>query len=184
MMITKTLSEDLISNPGVAHLPSDFMAGLLSLVHSGPICQNLGEEIKHYALQFVQKHSLQHFNRFSEESYIRNYIGQDPATHWEALIMNWKKGNRTAIHSHPQFAGYTFADGKFLVEVFEMDRDQLRLTSQTEITDRQSFYAIGEADKFDNHIHRITCLSETAHSLHIYSDDARKGFKYEATVLS
>ena len=47
------------------------------------------------------------------------------------------------------------------------------------ISDIHGLYAIGEAGKFNNHIHRITCLSDMAHSLHVYSDDALKGEKLD-----
>ena len=41
-----------------------------------------------------------------------------------------------------------------------------------------AFFAIGKPGCFDNHIHRITCLSPTGHSLHVYSDDALRGKVY------
>ena len=37
---------------------------------------------------------------------------------------------------------------------------------------------LGAPGRFDNHIHRITCLSDTGHSLHVYSDDALRGEVY------
>lgn len=94
--------------------------------------------------------------------------------------MTWKHGNRTSIHAHPQFAGYNFADGIFRVEIFEPAGDgRARLVEECTVTAPESFFAIGAAGRFDNHIHRITCLSETGHSLHIYSDDALRGQIYE-----
>ena len=41
-----------------------------------------------------------------------------------------------------------------------------------------AFFAVGAPGRFDNHIHRITCLSDTGHSLHVYSDDALRGEVY------
>ena len=41
-----------------------------------------------------------------------------------------------------------------------------------------AFFAVGAPGRFDNHIHRITCLSPTGHSLHVYSDDALRGEVY------
>ena len=114
---------------------------------------------------------------------MRNYIGRDTESGWEAIVMSWKKGNRTAIHAHPQFAGYTFADGVFLVEVFEPFKEGIRLVQEMTISDIHGLYAIGEAGKFNNHIHRITCLSDTAHSLHVYSDDALKGEKLDGRIV-
>lgn len=179
----KTLSNDFMLKPEIAKGYTGFMEGLLSLVNCGPLCQLSGDQIRRYALQFVQTHSFSHFDQYSAASYIRNYIGRDTETHWEALVMSWQKGNRTAIHSHPQFASYTFADGEFLVEIFKVSNNQLHLSDQLEIKGLHGLYAIGEPGRFDNHIHRITCLSETAHSLHIYSDDALKGLKYEEPIF-
>ena len=51
------------------------------------------------------------------------------------------------------------------------------------ISDIHGVYAIGKAGKYNNHIHRITCLSDTAHSLHVYSDDALKGEKLDEQMI-
>lgn len=173
------LQEDFTSQPVIIPGYEGFMQGLMDIVHSGPLCEVVGERVKAYVLNFVKENPLDSFNNFSDTTYVRNYIGRDPATHWEAIVMCWKKGNRTAIHSHPQFAGYTFADGEFLVEVFEPSENGIKLTYKTVVNDILGLYAIGEPGKFDNHIHRITCLSDTAHSLHVYSDDALKGKKFD-----
>ena len=178
------LSEDFTSAPEFTAGYDHFMDGLLDVVHSGPVTDSMGDRIKTYALDFVKEYPLTPFDQYSDSTYVRNYIGRDPETHWEAIVMSWKKGNQTAIHSHPQFASYTFADGIFEVEVFEPQGDGIRLVDDLIVDHALGLYAIGEAGKFDNHIHRITCLSETAHSLHIYSDDALKGMKLdESRVL-
>ena len=69
------------------------------------------------------------------------------------------------------------------MEVFEPHEDGIKLAYKTVVNDTLGLYAIGEAGKFDNHIHRITCLSDTAHSLHVYSDDALKGKKLDGVFL-
>ena len=177
------LREDFTSRAVIVPGYEGFMQGLMNIVHSGPLCDVVGERINSYVLDFVKGNSLDAFNHFSDTTYVRNYIGRDPETRWEAIVMCWKKGNRTAIHSHPQFAGYTFVDGEFLVEVFEPHEDGIKLAYKTVVNDTLGLYAIGEAGKFDNHIHRITCLSDTAHSLHVYSDDALKGKKLDGVFL-
>ena len=177
------LQEDFTSRAVVVPGYEEFMRGLMEIVHSGPLCDVVGEKIKAYVLDFVKSNPLGSFNHFSETTYVRNYIGRDLETGWEAIVMCWKKGNRTAIHSHPRFAGYTFADGEFLVEVFEPFENGIKLAYKTVVNDILGLYAIGEAGKFDNHIHRITCLSDTAHSLDVYSDDALKGKKFDWVYL-
>lgn len=93
--------------------------------------------------------------------------------------MSWSRGNVTSVHGHPQLACYCFADGDFLVETFEaVGGDLVRPSGCRRVAGGCGFYAVGLPGRFDNHIHRITCLSERGHSLHVYSDDALKGLKY------
>ena len=128
---------------------------------------------------WLATHPLDAFDRFSDESYLRTYLGRCPRTHWEAIVMSWKAGNRTSIHAHPQFAGYYFADGEFQVEIFEQaGPTALKLANVVRVNGQEGFAAIGHPGRFDNHIHRITCLSATAHSLHVYSDDALRGMTF------
>ena len=184
MKYTNSLAEDFCQ-PAIGCTDyRNFMDGLLHIVANEPIANRLGDRIQDYALDFVRHHSLDSFNRFSPDSYVRNYLGRDPEAHWEALVMSWQKGNRTAIHAHPQFAGYTFAHGEFLIEIFEPVPEGIRLKQEYVIKDIRGFYAIGDPGRFDNHIHRITCLSETGHSLHIYSDDALKGLKIPESQIT
>ena len=98
--MNKILQEDFDLAPCMVAGYESFMNGLLNIVHSGPICESVGEQIKSYVLDFVQNHPLDSFDRFSDETYTRNYIGRDTESGWEAIVMSWKKGNRTAIHAH------------------------------------------------------------------------------------
>lgn len=158
----------------------DFFEGLLSLVRNRTINDLLGEKIKAYVLGWLSTQTLDDFNDFSDESYVRTYLGRCPETHWEAILMSWKQGNLTSIHAHPQFAGYHFADGIFQVEIFEpVGSHSVRLIDRLTVDKPAGFFAVGKAGAFDNHIHRISCLSETGHSLHVYSDNALKGQTYD-----
>ncbi len=151
----------------------------LQFIAQKELSKSLGEEVKKYALQTVPEINLSDFQQFSDDSYVRNYIGKDYETGWEALVMSWKKGNKTTIHGHPSFANYTILSGEILIETFDYIDNCLKPIGEYRVKSGVSFYAFGESDKFDNHIHRLTCLSDTAHSLHIYSDDARKGMVFE-----
>ena len=95
-----------------------FFDGLLA-VAAGPLTQATGERIRDYVMPWLESHSLESFDRYSDRNYVRTYLGRSPRTHWEALVMSWKRGNATTIHGHPAFAGYHFADGVFRVEIFE-----------------------------------------------------------------
>ena len=57
-------------------------------------------------------------------------------------------------------------------------REGARLTESAVVEGPCAFFAVGAPGRFDNHIHRITCLSDTGHSLHVYSDDALRGEVY------
>ncbi len=161
----------------------DFFDELLTIATDGPLCHETGHRIRDYVMKWLGTHSLQSFDRYSDRNYVRSYLGRCPRTHWEALVMSWKRGNTTTIHGHPAFAGYHFADGVFRVEIFEPVSERTARRVGLQIIDRpESLFALGTPGRFDNHLHRITCLSETGHSLHVYSDDALQGVTYaEAT---
>ena len=72
--MNKILQEDFDLAPCMVAGYESFMNGLLNIVHSGPICEGVGEQIKSYVLDFVQNHPLDSFDRFSDETYMRNYI--------------------------------------------------------------------------------------------------------------
>lgn len=158
----------------------EFFRNLLQIT-SGADCDDaLGEELKKYVLEWLARNPLDKFDEYSDLTYSRTYLGRDAASGWEAIVMTWKQGNRTRIHAHPQFAGYNLADGVFRVEIFEPTVDgHVRLVDDRTVTAPCAFFAVGAKDRFDNHIHRLTCLSPTGHSLHIYSDDALRGQIYE-----
>ena len=141
-----------------------FFDELLTLATAAPLGPATGERIRDYVMPWLETHPLGSFDRYSDRSYVRSYLGRCPRTHWEALVMSWKRGNATTIHGHPAFAGYHFADGVFVGERI-IDR-------------RECLFAVGAPGRFDNHLHRITCLSETGHSLHVYSDDALQGVTF------
>ena len=127
----------------------------------------LGQQIRAYVLGWLQTHPLTAFDDYSDTAYRRTYLGRCPATGWEAIVMSWKNGNRTSIHAHPQFAGYHIADGTFRLEIFEPAAGgAARLTESAVVEGPCAFFAVGAPGRFDNHIHRITCLSDTGHSLH------------------
>lgn len=160
----------------------DFMNGLMSIVKAGAMDTPTGDKLRDYVLNFVKTTPLTEFNHYEDNTYVRNIIGRD-ASGWEAIVMSWKKGSRTAIHTHPQFASYTFADGEFLVEIFEPCEGGIKLVNKLTVNNQMGLYAIGEPGKFNNHIHRLTCLSETAHSLHVYSDDALNGMNLDTATI-
>lgn len=156
-----------------------FFEGMIDICTAREIDNSLGEELKEYVAEWLKENSLEPFDNYSESAYSRTYLGRS-AEGWEAIVMGWKQGNRTSVHSHPQFAAYNFADGEFEVEIFEPTGEgRARLVQRLHVIAPQSLYSVGRAGEFDNHIHRITCLSATGHSLHIYSDDALQGLTYE-----
>ena len=72
METNKTLAEDFGGERVVSNGYGGFMEGLLQLVEGKEIGAPLGEQIKAYALGFVEEHDLGGFNRFSDETYVRD----------------------------------------------------------------------------------------------------------------
>lgn len=171
----------IVNFPGIDIKPGYnlFFDGLMEIISNEEISNDLGEKLRDYTYSFINKCDFIDFQEFSDTLYNRVHLGKDDKTGWEAIMMCWKKGNRTSIHGHPRFAAYNFAKGEFLVEVFKEENNGIVLTNAFEAKGGQGLFAVGENEAFDNHIHRITCLSDTGHSLHIYSDDARKGKTYD-----
>ena len=174
-----TLADNLPECSAAAAGFGDFFSGLLETTAAKTIDDALGQQIRAYILGWLQTHPLTAFDDYSDTAYRRTYLGRCPATGWEAIVMSWKNGNRTSIHAHPQFAGYHIADGTFRLEISEPAAGgAARLTESAVVEGPCAFFAVGAPGRFDNHIHRITCLSDTGHSLHVYSDDALRGEVY------
>ena len=183
----KMNTDTLAGNLAVPSLEYDgyasFFSGLLEVTHTRAVDDGLGERIEEYVMSWLGDHALDGFDDYSADGYRRTYLGRSPETGWEAIVMSWQEGNRTSIHAHPQFAGYFFADGRFLVEIFEpAAAGYARLQRSVVVEAPLGFYAVGAEGSFENHIHRITCLSPTGHSLHVYSDDALRGTVYRETM--
>jgi predicted metal-dependent enzyme (double-stranded beta helix superfamily) len=157
----------------------DFFEELMKLVRTHNLDKQLGEELKRLALTFPAYYDLDAFDILSSNQYERSLIGKD-ASGWEAIIMTWRKGRQSSIHGHPQFAAYNMLKGRLQLEIFEdaQGDGNITLVNTLEIDENTGLYAIGESNAMSNHIHRISCLSDISYSLHIYSDDARKGFTY------
>ena len=56
--MNKILQEDFDLAPCMVAGYESFINGLLNIVHSGPICESVGEQIKSYVLDFIQKDVL------------------------------------------------------------------------------------------------------------------------------
>ncbi len=157
----------------------DFFRKLMDLVKKSDLNENLGEELKQLALTFPTHFDIDPFDIDNANQYERTFIGKDESG-WEAIIMTWRKGRQSSIHGHPHFAAYNVLKGKLKLDIFEdaKDNGDIKLVNTLEIDENTGLFAIGESNIMSNHIHRITCLSDISYSLHIYSDDARKGFTY------
>lgn len=176
----KTVGNDFTGAVSVNPGYGDFFAGIMDIAGGGRPEERTGETLRSYVQDFLASCDLGQFHKMPGEPYSRIYLGRDEATGWEAIMMCWEKGSATTIHGHPCFAAYNFAGGRFLIEMFDRDTDgSLRAAGAVEAAGGDGFFAIGRPGTFDNHIHRITCLSDTGHSLHVYCGDARKGVVFE-----
>ena len=177
MKLAKTVgnpNEEILVKTGY----EDFFEELMNLVRNNDLNEQLGEKLKQLALTFSSRYDLNAFDVVSDNQYERTFIGKDESG-WEAIIMTWRKGRQSSIHGHPQFAAYNILKGKVKLEIFEdTGNGELKLLNELEIDEGTGLFAIGESNVMSNHIHRISCLSDISYSLHVYSDDARKGFTY------
>ena len=158
-----------------------FFSDLKHLISGHPIDEQLGGDIMELARQWVAENSLRHYRNTTHAAYGRTYLGRCAETGWEAIVMSWQQDRPSSIHGHPCFAGYFFADGLFQIELFKRTAPErgVRLTEILCVEAPQGLHAVGIAGRFDNHIHRITCLSDHGHSLHIYSDEVLQGEVFE-----
>lgn len=110
-------------------------------------------------------------------TYTRNRIAQEdccPHSSFEALLIRWDRQAQTRIHGHPTFSFYYVVSGVFEMEQFSRTSAGLTWTGTERFTAGQTTWFVGQAGRYDNFIHRVTCL-EPGLTFHVYSDDARKG---------
>lgn len=168
-------TEEIQVTPGYEEFFDEVMAHVKSI----GINEQLGIMLKQLSLSFPQRYDLSAFDIDSGKAYERIFLGKD-ASGWEVLVMTWRKGRHSNVHGHPEFASYNFLKGRVKIELFE-DRTghgDLVMTRELEMDENTGIYGIGDSDDMSNHIHRVTCISDISISLHIYSDDARKGYTY------
>lgn len=125
---------------------------------------------------------------FEAGTYTRTYLGKESpntAAHVpeeavaEALAMRWDQQVKTSIHGHPQFSFYYVISGVFEIELFDRTTaGDLYTRELQQLLPTESTWFQGEAHRYDNCIHRVTCL-EAGETLHVYSDDALKGIVFD-----
>jgi hypothetical protein len=108
-----------------------------------------------------------------EGTYSRTIVHRDD-NGFEAMAARWSKGAITTIHGHPPFIFYFVIDGSLKIDNYRRDKTGLILDSSTCLGKNEHFFSIGEQGRFDNNIHQVQANEETL-SLHISSDDSRKG---------
>ncbi|MEL6813974.1 MAG: hypothetical protein AAFP03_04060 [Cyanobacteria bacterium J06598_3] len=126
---------------------------------------------------------------FEPGTYTRTYIGKDMNTASpnieaavpvaEALAMRWDQQAKTSVHGHPQFSFYYVISGIFEIELFDRTAaGDLYTREIQQLLPTESTWFQGEAGRYDNCVHRVTCL-EAGLTFHVYSDDALKGVVFE-----
>jgi len=153
-----------------------FFESLTKLFGNGIIDEPRAEKIKELVLSEMQRIQEKEWT-FSTEKYIRNYVGK-VENGLEAIVMGWSKDLKSSIHGHPKFALYAIMTGEIEIEIYQLENGRPVLQQTVVAKEGDVYYSIGTSENFDNHIHRISCKSETSLSLHIYSEDAREGVVY------
>ncbi|MEM9089912.1 MAG: hypothetical protein AAGC93_14335 [Cyanobacteria bacterium P01_F01_bin.53] len=140
-------------------------------------------------LSTIQFPNLAHLP-FEPKAYTRTCIAKEgtintaitrnePEARYEALVMRWDQQVKTSIHGHPRFSLYHVISGLFEIETFEQKRGQsLELKETQQLRAAETTWFLGQAKRYDNCIHRVTCL-KPGFTFHIYSEDARKGKVYD-----
>lgn len=114
---------------------------------------------------------------FVAGTYTRNWIARESTKQpgFEALIMRWDHQVKTSIHGHPAFSFYHVISGVFEMELFSFEtNDYLKLEKIQRFYSSDTTWFLGKPGRYDNFIHRITCL-EAGYTFHVYSEDAQKG---------
>lgn len=131
------------------------------------------------------------------EQYSRHLIGIDDK--WMAFICRWEKGVSSCIHGHPSFAYYHVLDGIFQMDLYQSTQAQSSQaqSSQAQLSQAQSaesqtlvhdnrltlkkgdtIWGMGEHDRFDNLIHKVSTREQPGFTLHLFSDDPSKGVHF------
>lgn len=135
--------------------------------------------LKEHAASIAEVIETEDLQPTINDEYDRNYLARTEDG-WEMMLIAWRKGDQTSIHGHPEMCCYHYLEGRFKLELFELcPEGEPQLEKVLYVEEGESYAACGEADSYCNHIHRVTCLSETGFSLNIYSDDAQKGEEYQ-----
>jgi len=163
---------------------SDLFTKMLRYRESMADMASLGPWLQHQ-LCACQMPCLTHLP-LKPAAYTRNCVAQEAAENrsdalFEALVMRWDAQARTSIHGHPKFSFYHVISGLFEIETFESiaqgkDR-RLELKEVQQFGATQSTWFLGQAKRYDNCIHRVTCLMP-GFTFHVYSEDALKGEVY------
>ena len=96
----------------------------------------------------------------------------------EIMIARWDKNTVTAIHGHPDFLFEYLIKGRFKIENYEWDHQNLIKTSVITQQPEEYYSDHGIIGRYDNAIHRIFAMEQSL-SLHIYSDQGLKGVVFQ-----
>ena len=80
---TPVLADSYPLQPRITEGYEPFFTGLLDFCADATIDEALAARIKTYVQGWLATHPLDAFDRFSDESYLRTYLGRCPRTHWE-----------------------------------------------------------------------------------------------------
>ena len=83
---TPVLADSYPLQPRITEGYEPFFTGLLGFCADATIDEALAARIKTYVQGWLATHPLDAFDRFSDESYLRTYLGRCPHTHLEAIV--------------------------------------------------------------------------------------------------
>jgi Cysteine dioxygenase type I len=139
---------------------------------------NIEQLINKFSIKLADIIDFDKIKPSGTDKYSRNCLGRH-ASGWELMVMCWSKDQITSIHGHPYICSYNFVKGEFDIEIYNLDsNNRLIYNKNINVSENSIYTDIGIENSFSNHVHRIKCKSEIGYSIHIYSDDARKGTQF------
>lgn len=118
---------------------------------------------------------LQTLPRHAE--YSRHVIGT--RGNWMGFICRWEANACSSIHGHPSFAYYQVIRGEFKMDFYDItDNDHAQLANSTIMNASECVWQTGEAGRYDNLVHRVSCEKSGGLTLHLFSENPALGWHY------
>ena len=134
-----------------------------------------------FELQTLVKSKTQTLHELPRhQQYSRHVIGTD--NNWIGFICRWEPQTVSSIHGHPSFAYYHVIEGKLTMDLYDTAHNgQAKLAETRQMTDGECIWSLGETDRYDNLVHKVSTTEKPGFTLHLFSENPASGQHYSAT---